>query len=190
MTHETIGLPRQMIDSLLLTKVLERILQYGGSFEIVHIRIGKTREEPSDARIIVHAESPERLAEIIAAVQAHGASVEKEADCQWQEARADGVFPDDFYVTTHLPTEVRVHGKWVPVKGIEMDLGIWLDRNDLAPHTVPMAAVRNGDQIAVGRDGIRATPPDRSTHLDVYGSMCAQVSSERPHGHLITGIAR
>src|SRR5438094_42849 len=107
-----------------------------------------------------------------------------------QEAPADGVFPDDFYVTTHLPTEVRVHGKWVPVKEIEMDLGIWLDRNDLAPHTVPMAEVRKGDQIAVGREGIRVTPLERPAHLDVFGFMGAQVSSERPHGHLITGIAR
>src|SRR5438309_906737 len=190
MTHETIVLHGHIIDSLLLPKVLDHILQYGGSFEIAHIRIGKTREEPSDARIIVHAESPERLAEIIAAVQAHGASVEKEADCQWQEAPADGVFPDDFYVTTHLLTEVRVHGKWVPVKEIEMDLGIWLDRNDPAPHTVPMAEVRKGDQIAVGREGIRVTPLERPAHLDVFGFMGAQVSSERPHGHLITGIAR
>src|SRR5437879_1859440 len=134
MTHETIVLHGPIIDSLLLPKVLDHILQYGGSFEIAHIRIGKTREEPSDARIIVHAESPERLAEIIAAVQAHGASVEKEADCQWQEAPADGVFPDDFYVTPHLLTEVRVHGKWVPVTEVSLELGIWLDRNDPAPH--------------------------------------------------------
>src|SRR6266849_9092421 len=190
MTHETILLHGHIIDSLLLPKVLDRILQNGGSFEIAHIRIGKTREEPSDARIIVHAESPERLAEIIAAVQAHGASVEKEADCQWQEAPTDGVFPDDFYVTTHLPTEVRVHGKWVPVKGIEMDLGIRLDRNDLAPHTVPMAEVCKGDRIIVGHEGVRVAPLERPAHLDVFGFMGAQVSSERPHGHLIAGIAR
>jgi hypothetical protein len=190
MTHETIVLHGHIIDSLLLPKVLDCILQYGGSFEIAHIRIGKTREEPSDAHIIVRAESPERLAEIIAAVQAHGATIEKEADCQWQEAPADGVFPDDFYVTTHLPTEVRVHGKWVAVKGIEMDLGIRLDRNDLAPHTVPMAEVCKGDRIIVGHEGVRVAPLERPAHLDVFGFMGAQVSSERPHGHLIAGIAR
>src|SRR5947199_5278824 len=136
MAHETILLHGHIVDSLLMPKVLDLVLQYGGSFELAHIRIGKTREEPSDARIIVHAESPERLAEIIAAVQAHGAAVEKEADCKWQEAPADGVFPDDFYVTTHLPTEVRLGGKWMPVKGIEMDMGIRLDLNDRAPHIV------------------------------------------------------
>jgi len=190
MAHETILLHGHIVDSLLLPKVLDLVLQYGGSFELAHIRIGKTREEPSDARIIVHAESPERLAQIIAAVQAHGAAIEKEADCQWQEAPADGVFPDDFYVTTHLPTEVRVHGKWVQVKGIEMDLGIRLDRNDLAPCTVPMAEVRKGDRIIIGHEGVRVTPLERPAQLDVFGFMGAPISSERPHGHLIAGIAR
>src|SRR5438128_796139 len=190
MAHETIHLHGHIVDSLLLPKVLDLVLQYGGSFELAHIRIGKTREEPSDARIIVHAESPERLAQIIAAVQAHGAAVEEEADCQWQEAPADGVFPDDFYVTTHRPTEVRVHGKWVQVKGIEMDLGIRLDRNDLAPCTVPMAEVRKGDRIIIGHEGVRVTPLERPAQLDVFGFMGAPISSERPHGHLIAGIAR
>src|SRR3989454_362435 len=123
-------------------------------------------------------------------VRGGGAAVEKEADCQWQEAPADGVFPDDFYVTTHLPTEVRVHGKWVQVKGIEMDLGIRLDRNDLAPCTVPMAEVRKGDRIIIGHEGVRVTPLERPAPLDVFGFMGARISSERPHGPLIAGIAR
>src|SRR2546428_3623580 len=120
MAHETTLLHGHIVDSRLLPKVLDLVAQYGGSFELASIRIGKTREEPSDARIIVHAESPERLAQIIAAVQAHGAAVEKEADCQWQEAPADGVFPDDFFVPTPPPTQGRVHGKWGQVKGLEM----------------------------------------------------------------------
>src|SRR5436309_14053151 len=95
MAHETILLHGHIVDSLLLPKVLDRILQYGGSFEIAHIRIGKTREEPSDARIIVQAESPELLAGIIAAVQAQGASGEKEAGWQSAAASADGDLPEE-----------------------------------------------------------------------------------------------
>src|SRR2546428_6549186 len=133
MAHETTLLHGHIVDSRLLPKVLDLVLQYGGSFELAPIRIGKTREEPSDARIIVHAESPERLAQIIAAVQAHGAAVEKEADCQWQEAPGDGVFPDDFYVTTHPPTRGRFHGKWGLGKGIRVDLGIRPHPNEPAP---------------------------------------------------------
>src|SRR5256712_11416037 len=100
------------------------------------------------------------------------------------------MFPDDFNEEANMPTVVRLHVEWVLEKELDMALGIWLDRNDFEPHTVPMAEVRKGDQIAVGREGIRVTPLERPAHLDVFGFMGAPVSSERPHGHLITGIAR
>src|SRR2546425_5275725 len=77
MAHETILLHGHIVDSLLLPKVLDLVLQYGGSFELAPIRIGKTREEPSDARIIVHAESPERLGPIHAAGPAPGPAGEE-----------------------------------------------------------------------------------------------------------------
>ena len=44
--------------------------------------------------------------------------------------------------------------------------------------------------MIVGHEGVRVTPLERPEHLDVFGFMGAQVSSERPHGHLIAGIAR
>ena len=47
----------------------------------------------------------------------------------WRAAPADGIFPDEFYATTHLPTQVRVHDQWVEVEGIEMDLGIRVDHD-------------------------------------------------------------
>ena len=37
-------------------------------------------------------------------------------------APADGIFPDEFYATTHLSTQVRVHDQWVEVEGVE---SIW-----------------------------------------------------------------
>src|SRR5256712_4443947 len=99
MAHETILLHGHIVDSLLLPKVLDLVLQYGGSFELAHIRIGKTPEEPSHARIIVHAESPQRLAQIIAAGPAPRAAIQKEADCPQQEAPPDRALPDDLYIT-------------------------------------------------------------------------------------------
>jgi lysine-ketoglutarate reductase/saccharopine dehydrogenase-like protein (TIGR00300 family) len=190
MAHETVLLHGHIIDSLLLPKVLDIILQFGGTFELAEIHIGKTREELSSARIIVHAETPERLGRILAEVQSHGATVEKDADCRWLAAPADGVFPEDFYATTNLPTEVRLHGRWVPVTGIEMDLGVRLDPDGRCAMTVPMAEVRQGDRIVVGREGIRVAPLERPAKLDVFGFMEADVSAERPHGHVIADIAR
>jgi len=190
MAHETVFLHGHVIDSLLLPKVLDTILQFGGTFELADIHIGKTREEPSSVRIVVHAETPERVNQILAELQSHGATIEKEADCQWRPAPADGVFPEEFYATTHLPTEVRLRGRWVPVTGIEMDLGVRLDPGGQHGMTVPMAEVRKGDRIVVGRDGVRVAPLERPAKLDVFGFMESEVSSERPHGHMISDIAR
>jgi lysine-ketoglutarate reductase/saccharopine dehydrogenase-like protein (TIGR00300 family) len=193
MARETILLRGHIIDSLLLPKVLDVILQFGGTFQIADVRIGQTRQEPSSARIVIEAETSEKLSQILAEVRAHGGMVEAQTDCAWVAAPAAGVFPDDFYATTNLVTEVRVLGQWLPVSGIEMDLGIRVnvDRSD-APSaaTVPMAEVQKGDRIVVGREGIRVVPLERPAKLDAFGFMESMVSSERPHGHVIADIAR
>jgi lysine-ketoglutarate reductase/saccharopine dehydrogenase-like protein (TIGR00300 family) len=195
MARETIVLQGHIIDSLLLPKVLDLILQFGGTFEISHIEIGKTRQQSSAARIVVNADTSERLAKILAEIQAHGATIEAQSECAWKPAPADGVFPDDFYATTNLQTEVRLQGQWLPVTGIEMDLGIRVafDEGRGTPpraSTAPMVEVRRGDKIIVGREGVRVMPLERPAKLDVFGFMEANVSPERPHGHVIADVAR
>ena len=180
MVRETILLHGHIVDSLLLPKVLDVILQFGGTFELAAIQIGKTRKDLSSARITVQADSAERLAQIINEVQAHGAVVEEETDCRCASAPRDGVFPEDFYATTHLSTEVRLSGRWVPVGGIEMDLGVRVDCDGpyvYQASTVPMAEVNQGDQIVVGHEGVRVVPYERPATLDVFGFMADQVGT-------------
>ncbi|MEK7761929.1 MAG: TIGR00300 family protein, partial [Nitrospirota bacterium] len=182
--QETVLLQGHIIDSLILAKVLDTILMMGGTFDIQDMQIGKTREEPSRARIVVQASSAKLLSEILHAIQPHGASVENERDCRLAAAPADGIFPDEFYATTHLPTQVRVRDQWVEVEGIEMDLGILVDQVRLTARTVPMGEVKQGDQVVTGRDGVRVIPLQRPRDRDVFSFMESQVSSERPHGRV------
>ena len=91
---------------------------------------------------------------ILHAIQPHGAVVERDTDCVLQPAPADGVFPEAFYSTTHLPTDVRLNGAWIDVEGVEMDLGIKVDSRRLTAKTVPMADVREGDLIVTGQAGV------------------------------------
>jgi lysine-ketoglutarate reductase/saccharopine dehydrogenase-like protein (TIGR00300 family) len=188
-TQETVLLTGHIIDSLLLAKVLDLILRMGGAFDLEDVHIGKTREEPSHARIVIRAASKVLLDDILKAIQPHGASVEREADCRIDTAPADGVFPDDFYATTHLPTHVRLHGRWVEVDRIEMDLGILVDERASRARTVPMGEVRRGNRIVVGREGVRVSPLQRPRERDVFGFMESQVSAERPHSPVIADIA-
>src|ERR1043165_2545102 len=106
--QETIVLTGHIIDSLILAKVLDTILMMGGTFDLEQVSIGKTRNESSRARIVVKAGSAALLTDILQSIQPHGASVEGESDCDLRPAPADGVFPDDFYATTHLPTQIKL----------------------------------------------------------------------------------
>ncbi len=192
MTHdqETVVLHGHIIDSLILPKVLDRILVMGGSFDLQEVAIGKTREETSCAKIVVRAPSAKLLGEILRAIQPHGASVERELDCQVEAAPADGVFPEQFYATTHLPTQVRLQGQWIDVERTEMDLGIRVDAGKTAACTVPMGEVTRGEFIVTGRTGIRVTPLPRPQERDVFSFMESQVSAERPHGPIIADVAK
>jgi len=186
---ELVSLHGHIIDSLILAKVLDTILMMGGSFDLQEVRIGVTREQPSRARILVQAPTEDLLAEILTVIQPHGASPEVDRDCELEAAPADGVLPDRFYATSHLPTQVRLGGHWVPVEPIEMDTAIRVDPVKRNAGIVPMAEVRKGDFVVVGRSGVRVQPLSRPAGRDVFGFMEAQVSSERPHAPLIADIA-
>jgi len=188
--QETVVLKGHIIDSLILAKVLDTIVMMGGTFDLKEVQIGTTREEPSRAKIVVRATSSGLLAEILQAIQPHGASVERESDCMLEPAPADGLFPETFYATTHLPTQIRLQGRWIEVEAIEMDVGIRVDRGFTSARTVPMGEVKKGDLIVTGREGIRVLPLERPRERDVFSFMEAQVSAERPHGHIIADVAR
>jgi len=187
--QECVVLQGHIIDSLLLPKVLDLILMMGGSFDLEDVQIGKTREEPSRARIVIRATSKALLDDILKTIQPHGASIEREADCRTDHAPADGVLPDDFYATTHLPTQIRFKEQWIDVDGIEMDLAVRVDARHSTARAIPMGEVRKGDHIVIGRDGVRVVPLQRPQERDVFGFMESQVSAERPHGHVIADIA-
>ncbi len=188
--QETVVLHGHIIDSLILAKVLDTILMMGGTFDLKEVRIGASREEPSFARVLVKASSAGPLMDILEAIQPHGASVERQSDCTVEAASADGIFPETFYATTHLPTQIRLQGRWIDVEAIEMDVGITVTPDFSRARAVPMGEVRKGDWIVTGRDGIRVVPLERPKERDVFSFMEAQVSAERPHGYIIADVAQ
>jgi lysine-ketoglutarate reductase/saccharopine dehydrogenase-like protein (TIGR00300 family) len=188
--QETVVLHGHIIDSLILAKVLDTIVMMGGAYDVEHVQVGATREQSSHAKILVRASSQPQLDEILNAIQPHGAIVEREEDCSLEAAPADGVLPEPFYATTHMPTQVRLKGRWVEVEGIEMDVAVVVDRGRSAARAVPMSLVRAGELVVTGRSGIRVLPLPRPQERDVFGFMEAQVSSERPHIHIVADVAR
>src|SRR5436190_3173922 len=124
---EQIQLRGHIIDSLILPKVLDEILTYGGTFTIREIKIGKERHDASHAFIDVFGPTPQIVDEIVRHLRQHGAEVLEQKPLRLVEAPADGVFPDDFYVTTNQQTFVHFNGDWVEVKPATMDCAIAVD---------------------------------------------------------------
>ena len=144
-----------IIDSLLLPKILDRILQMGGSFEIRECKIGSRRVDPSFARIAVKAATHAEVEEIVGDLIEHGATPAHPEDAKTVVADLDGAFPDGFYATTNQKTEVRLKGKWVEVADQEMDCGIVVDPSMASARCVAMADVEEGMPIVVGHEGVQ-----------------------------------
>src|SRR3954453_23272413 len=71
---EEVEVRGHIVDSLLLPKILDRILQMGGTFELRECTIGARRVDPSYARIAIQAASAAELDEILQDLIEHGAS--------------------------------------------------------------------------------------------------------------------
>src|SRR3990170_3833142 len=123
MPSETVELRGHLIDSLILPKVLDEIVNSRGSFKIVLIDIGQRQENPSYARIEVEGPSQDALERILFRIKQHGAEIVEEGDASLEPAPGDGVFPDGFYVTTNLPTLLRLQGQWMEIENPRMDCG-------------------------------------------------------------------
>jgi lysine-ketoglutarate reductase/saccharopine dehydrogenase-like protein (TIGR00300 family) len=186
---EEVEVHGHIIDSLILPKILDRILQMGGQFEIKECVIGARRVDPSHARIAVWAESPEALEEILGDLVEHGASPVSPEDAHVQPADIAGAFPEGFYATTNERTQVRLGGRWVDVADQEMDCGLLVDEQAQEARCVPMADVSVGMPIVVGHDGVRVLPTERPRGENVFGFMNSNVSSEKPKAVSLRGVA-
>ena len=190
MPSEIVRVSGHIIDSLILPKILDEIMDLEGTFEIVELRIGRRKTDPSTARLKIGARSQHTLQMILRRLARLGATSEEIRDAQLVRARKDGVFPASFYSTTNLPTFLRYHSRWIPVHSIEMDCGIVLDPTDPTARCTPMSHVRRGDWVVCGSAGIRVVPLERSRHREVFQFMHSAVSPEKPKGQLIAGVAR
>jgi lysine-ketoglutarate reductase/saccharopine dehydrogenase-like protein (TIGR00300 family) len=75
------------------------------------------------------------------------------------------------------------------VEDQEMDCGILIDPEGAAARCIPMAEVRKGDRIVVGRLGLRVFPADTNARRNLFEFMGSPVSSEKPKGVTVREIA-
>jgi lysine-ketoglutarate reductase/saccharopine dehydrogenase-like protein (TIGR00300 family) len=189
-SSEEVEITGHIIDSLLLPKILDEIAALGGRHEMRAIEVGQRRQDPSHARLLIEADTPELLDRILASIIRHGAVPVHQRDCVLVAADMEGAFPEGFYCTTNEDTEVRLGGKWLAVDRQKMDAGIKVAADRKSAACVLMADVKTGEQIVVGRHGVRVKPQVREVRqLDAFGFMGSMVSSEKPKAVTVREVA-
>ena len=186
---EDVEVRGHIIDSLILPRILDSILQAGGSFNIKQIQIGHEKHDPSVAILEVRAPTRPALQEILAQIGNHGAVPIALEDCHLMEADMDGAFPESFYSTTNQRTEIRVCGTWIDVERQEMDCGIIVPEGGTAPYCLPMVDVRRGMPVVVGHQGVRVFPSERPREQRTFEFMNSNVSTEKPKGVALRNVA-
>jgi len=176
---------------MILSKILDAIMDQRGEFEFLEFNVGKQKHDYSFTRIRVTGESREHLDDILGEVLRLGATLPETPEVEFLPAPADSVLPDEFYCTTHHPTWVYMGGGWVPVEGLMMDKQIIVEPGNHRAYCKPIGMVEKGDLVVVGERGIRIKPPERPRgEVGVFEFMGSDVSPERPATSIIREIAR
>jgi len=188
MRSETIELTGHIIDSLLLPKVFDTIMEDKGDFEVLEFKIGKKKTEPSYTKILVKGKDNEHLNTILQKLQKLGAIIAVPKDAETEIADMDGAAPENFCPTTNQKTYIRINGEWKEVQHQKMDACIVVE-ND-TPVCKIFRHIKKGDKVVVGLEGIKIEPIERSREpMGLFGFMRSETSTEKPTITLIREVA-
>ncbi|MDF5721209.1 MAG: TIGR00300 family protein [Rhizonema sp. PD37] len=175
-----------LLDTGMINRALDLIVDNGGSFQVLNFSLGEQRQSTSTAEVKVSAPSHEVMEEILSQLIDLGAVnlPQDERDAKLEAVIQPGVAPDDFYVSTIYPTEVRVNGSWIKVQNQRMDgaIAITSSSNSVVAKCKLLRDLEVGEQVVVDVQGIRTVrkPESREQrNTQEFTFMSSGVSSER-----------
>ena len=177
-----------LIDSMILTKIFDKIMNRRGEFEILELTVGKKKKDSSYAKLLVSGKNAKHLKEITDDIHREGAIPHNEKQVKLIKASKDMVLPDNFYSTTNNDTSIFHNNSWVQVENQMMDKCIVVKKN--RAFCVPIRDVNKGDLIVVEEIGVKVTPPQRPRNTaNIFAFMGSSSSSERPTQHIAKKVA-
>ena len=173
--HEVVEAEGHLIDSHIMERIFDTVVEYGGRFEVEQFRIGRTNSEASYLRLRIEASEPmERMLQQLLGL---GCSPADPADAALAMVERDRCAPDDFYSTTNYRTLVRHEQRWIEVENQRMDALIVAGGGRAECRR--LRDIRAGDMVVVGMRGIRVLPESKERDRLSFAFMSNGVSSER-----------
>jgi lysine-ketoglutarate reductase/saccharopine dehydrogenase-like protein (TIGR00300 family) len=179
-----------LIDSMILTRIFDKIMDLKGDFNVLEFEIGKRKNELSYARLMVHGKNKKHLDQLLATLYIEGAQPVLIEEVLIKLAPEDMVMPSDFYSTTNNSTQIYYSNEWIDVRNMMMDKCIAIDIKLRTAECKMIREVRKGDMIVVGERGVKVLPEERPRQgIDIFQFMSSSSSSERPTLQIARKIA-
>ena len=179
-----------LIDSMILTRIFDKIMDLRGDFNVLEFKIGKRKNELSYARLMVHGKNKKHLDQLLATLYIEGAQPVVIEEVLVKPAPEDMVMPSDFYSTTNNSTQIYYSNEWIGVRNMMMDKCIAIDIKLRTAECKMIREVRKGDMIVVGERGVKVLPEERPRQgIDIFQFMSSSSSSERPTLQIARKIA-
>jgi lysine-ketoglutarate reductase/saccharopine dehydrogenase-like protein (TIGR00300 family) len=177
MQQEVVEAEGHLIDSHLMERIFDTVVEYNGRFEVETFEIGRTNADPSRLRLKVETESAADMEQLLSQLVDLGCMPADSGQAELATVEKDCCAPEDFYSTTNHKTLVRHKGQWLEVENQRMDAMIVVkDKHAVCRR---LRDLKKGDQVVVGMHGIRVVPESKERDRMAFAFMSNGVSSER-----------
>jgi lysine-ketoglutarate reductase/saccharopine dehydrogenase-like protein (TIGR00300 family) len=188
--EQEIEIKGHLIDSMILTRIFDNIMDLKGDFQVLDFNIGKKKKDVSYARLTVRGKSRGHLKELMESLYREGAQPVTIQEAMLKPVIKDMVMPDNFYSSTNNATRIYYKGKWIEVENVMMDKCIAVDMDKKRAECKMIRDLKKGDMVVVGEQGVRIIPQERPREgVDIFQFMGSSSSSERPTQQIARKIA-
>jgi len=176
MRREVVVIEGHIVDSGIMSDILDTIIQSKAQFSILSFEMGKTNEDHSKAKIEVSGLADDVTA-LLPRLNALGCFLDSPRTAAIKTVEEDRVLPDDFYSTTNHVTKIFHDNEWITVKNQRMDAVIVVSEDGAVCRK--LREVRKADKVVCGVEGIRVWPEFQSRDRSNFAFMSNEISSER-----------
>src|SRR3954463_10666878 len=119
--QEVVEAEGHLIDSHVMERIFDKVVESNGRFEVEQFRIGRTNSEPSYLRLRLETPTREEMEHLLAQLLPIGCSPADTAAVSLSPVERDRCAPEDFYSTSNHHTFIHMDGGWIEVGSQRMD---------------------------------------------------------------------
>jgi lysine-ketoglutarate reductase/saccharopine dehydrogenase-like protein (TIGR00300 family) len=179
MHQEVVETEGHLIDSHVMERIFDTVVEFNGRFEVEQFRIGRTNAELSYLRLKVETPQPADMQQLMSQLVGLGCTPVETGDAELVSVDRDCCAPEDFYSTTNHRTLVRHESEWLEVQNQRMDAMIVVSNGVAGAVCRRLRDLKKGDRVVVGMSGIRVIPESKERDRLAFAFMSNGISSER-----------